>query len=368
MVETGASLGVQCQRRSENWCAPLQDLRSNGGEGSSLTIRITDVAALAGVSAGTVSNYFNRPTIVAPATGARIRTAAHHLGYVPSAAARNLRRGLGASVGFIVLNGQNPFFTEIIRGAEDAASRRGMAILLGNSDESPEREQTYLGLLEEQRVRGVIIAPQGDVSAYLLGLRRRGIPSVVINQPSDDRSLTSVSIDGRAAGRLVAQHLIDRGHRRVAFVGGPMTSRAIGERLQGARDAIDASHPAVHLEVVTTPGTTVRDGVRAGHAIVARSPRDRPDAIFAANDLVAIGLLQALSIDGRLLVPRDIALVGFDDIVFAAGAAIPLTSVRQPSRAMGRVAFDLVIEDSESAEFVPRQVLFPPELVVREST
>ena len=126
--------------------------------------------------------------------------------------------------------------------------------------------------------------------------------------------------------------------------------------------------PSVALEVIPTPGMSVEDGADAGRSIIARGRRDFPDAIFAANDLLALGLLQSLVSDGRLLVPRDIALIGFDDISFARAAAVPLSSIRQPSRAIGRTALRILLEEYSDGESTPRQTVFPPELVVRAST
>jgi LacI family transcriptional regulator len=336
--------------------------------GGVVAASIRDVADLAGVSVGTVSNFFNRPEIVSDRAIERVRDAIEKLGYVRNEAARKLRAGTSTTVGFVVLNGQNPFFTDVVRGAEDEASRHGIAIIYGNTDEDTSREKAYLDLFEEQQVRGVLIAPYGEVTSRLARLRSRGIPSVLIDRFSGDRKFSSVSVDSVAGGRIAVEHLISTGRKRIGFVGGPFDMHQVSDRLAGARAAADNAVPAVGLEVFPTAGMTVQDGVDAGRAILTRPDRDRPDAIFAANDLIALGLLQSFVSDGRLRVPQDIALIGFDDIAFAGAAAVPLSSIRQPSRAIGRTALRILLEEADDADAIPRQTVFPPELVIRAST
>ncbi|GAA4775634.1 LacI family DNA-binding transcriptional regulator [Microbacterium gilvum] len=328
---------------------------------------IRDVAQLAGVSVGTVSNVLNRPDEVAPDTVTRVNSAIEQLAYVRNDAARRLRAGVSRTVGFVVLDGQNPFFNDVVRGAEDEAFRHGIALIHGNTDEDVARERMYLDLFEEQQVRGVLIAPHGDVTSQLARLRARGIPSVLIDRFSGDGRFSSVSVDSLAGGRMAAEHLIGTGRRRIAVVGGPYDLRQMNDRLAGARIAVDDSDADVELEVVATEAMTVAEGAAAGERILARPRRERPDAVFAGNDLLALGLLQSLVVDGRSLVPDEIALIGFDDIPFAAAAAVPLTSLRQPSRVIGRTALRILLEESTDPEAIPRQTVFQPELIVRAS-
>ena len=328
---------------------------------------IRDVAQLAGVSVGTVSNVLNRPDEVSVDTVARVNAAIEQLDYVRNDAARRLRAGVSRTVGFVVLDGQNPFFNDVVRGAEDEAFRQGIALLHGNTDEDTARERLYLDLFEEQQVRGVLIAPHGDVTARLERLRSRGIPSVLIDRFSGDGRFSSVSVDSLAGGRMAAEHLIRSGRRRLAVVGGPFDLRQMTDRLAGARIAVDDADSEVEIEVIATEGMTVAEGAIAGERIRERHPRDRPDALFAGNDLVALGLLQSLVVDGRSLVPDSIALVGFDDIPFAAAAAVPLTSLRQPSRVIGRTALRILLEEASDPDAIPRQTVFQPELILRAS-
>ncbi|MFF2486322.1 LacI family DNA-binding transcriptional regulator [Microbacterium sp. NPDC058062] len=333
-----------------------------------MPVSIRDVAQRAGVSVGTVSNVLNRPGEVSAESADRVTRAIEELGYVRNDAARKLRAGVSTTVGFVVLDGQNPFYNDVVRGAEDEATRHGIAILYGNTDEDHRRESLYLDLFEEQQVRGLLIAPYGDVTKRLERLRERGIAAVLVDRFSGDGRFSSVSVDSVAGGRLAVEHLIEGGRRRIAFVGGPFDIRQVNDRLAGARVAAENAGDHVDLEVVATSAMTVEEGVAAGTRIISRPRRDWPDALFAANDLLALGLLQSLVVDGRMLVPDDIAIIGFDDISFAGAAAVPLSSIRQPSRMIGRTALRIVLEEATDPDSIARQTVFPPELVVRAST
>lgn len=329
------------------------------------SVSIRDVAQRAGVSVGTVSNVLNGSPRVAPDTVERVRAAIAALGYVRNDAARQLRAGRSTTVGLVVLDVRNPFFTDVARGAEDEAAKSGLSIILGNSSEDTERESGYLDLFEEQRVHGVLISPFGDIEARLVELRRRGTPVVLVDRESRDAALSSVSVDDIAGGRLAAAHLLATGRRHLVFAGGPLEIRQVADRLAGARAAV-GEVPGATLEVLETPALTVLDGRTLGQQILARS--DRPDGIFAANDLVAVGLLQALVMAGDARVPDDIALVGFDDIDFAAAAVVPLTSVRQPRHEIGATALRILREEAAEPDLPPRRIVFQPELVARAST
>lgn len=332
-----------------------------------MAVSVRDVAQLAQVSVGTVSNVLNRPEKVAPETVARVQDAIHQLGFVRNDAARQLRAGKSTTVGLIVLDVGNPFFADLARGAESSATRRGLSVILGNSDEDPAREAAYLDLFEEHRAHGILLSPIGDVSPRLARLRERGTPVVLVDRNGEDSGLSSVSVDDVAGGELAVRHLVEAGRHRIAFLGPPRGVQQVEDRLTGARRAI-SDQQAASLEVVPTDGLTVLDGRRAGERLLARPVETRPDAIFAANDLLAIGVLQSLVMIGNVEVPDDIALVGYDDIDFASTAVVPLTSVRQPAQLIGSTAVDLLIEEASDPTLAPRMIVFQPELVVRASS
>ena len=331
------------------------------------TTSIRDVAARAGVSVGTVSNVLNHSDKVSPTSVARVVAAIEELGYVRNDAARQLRAGRSTTIGLVVLDVRNPFFTDVARGAEDEAAQHSMSVILGNSDESSVREAGYLDLFDEQRVHGVLISPFGDVAPRLRRLRSRGTAAVLVDRVSEDGSFSSVAVDDIQGGDLATEHLLGTGRRRIAFVGGPFQIRQVSDRHEGARRAV-ARHPGATLEKIETHALTVLEGRRIGETLVARSAEERPDAVFAANDLVAMGVLQALNMSGGNFVPDQIALVGYDDIDFASAAVVPLSSVRQPSQLIGATAVQILLEEAEDPTLEPRQVVFQPELVVREST
>jgi LacI family transcriptional regulator len=329
---------------------------------------LRDVARVAGVSAGTVSNVMNHPEKVSAAVVLRVQAAIDELGFIRNDAARQLRAGRSKTIGLVVLDVRNPFFTDLARGAEDQAAIAGLSVTLGNSDENTLRESTYLDLFEEQRVHGVLISPYGEIIARLKRLRSRGIPAVLVDRSSGDSTFSSVSVDDLFGGRLAADHLIAGGRKRIAFIGGPMDIRQVIDRLDGARLAVN-EHPDVSLEIIAIEALSVPAGREAGTEIIARSPEFRPDGIFAANDLVAMGVLQALMAHGSSVdVPGEIALIGYDDIDFAGAAVVPLSSIRQPSALIGQTAVEILLQEAADPTVSPRQVVFQPELVVREST
>ncbi|QFZ20125.1 LacI family DNA-binding transcriptional regulator [Saccharothrix syringae] len=333
--------------------------------GSPVSIR--DVATRAKVSVGTVSNVLNRPEVVAPATRERVLGAIEELGFVRNDAARQLRSGTPRAIGLVVLDVGNPFFTDVARGVEDTASDAGHAVILCNSDESAQREARHVELLAEQRVHGVLITPVDTDLAAVRRLRARGMSVVLLDHPTDEPDLCSVAVDDRAGGELALTHLLAEGYGRIVMVNGPSHIHQARQRLEGALDAVrKAGRAESVLEELKVPALNVASGQRAAEQLLARSTR--PDAVFCANDLLALGVLQVL-VRAGVRVPDEIAIVGYDDIDFAAAAAVPLTSVRQPRQLIGRTAAELVIAETMTpGEHRHRHVLFAPELVVRDSS
>jgi LacI family transcriptional regulator len=277
-----------------------------------------------------------------------------------------LRAGHSRSIGVIVLDVSNPFFTDLARGVEDNAVAHGLTVLLGNSAEDPEREAAYLELFEEQRVKGVLISPIGRIEHRLGQLKALGIPVVLVDRSSASNAFSSVSVDDTAGGAIAIRHLLLTGKRKIGFVGGPVAMRQVDDRLAGARQAL-LPYPDAHLEVFATSALTVAEGQRVGELLLKLAPEKRPDALFAANDLVAVGLLQALVMGDSIRVPEDIAIIGYDDISFARTAFVPITSVRQPSHLLGKTALSILIEEAKNPSLAPRQIVFQPELVIRQS-
>jgi LacI family transcriptional regulator len=331
-------------------------------------VSIRDVARRAAVSVGTVSNVLNRPELVSAARRESVRRAITELGFVPNESARHLRRGHGRTIGLVVLDVANPFFTDVARGVEDAANAAGLVVILCNSNEDRAREAGYLDVLEEQRVQGVLLTPVDGGAARLARLREHGIPVVLLDQRAPRKEFCSVSVDDRLGGQLAVGHLIDAGHRRIAFVGGPRSLRQVTDRHAGALAALRAADvPPTALVDVDTPSLNVAGGRDAVARILGMPAARRPTAVFCANDLLALGVLQELTRQ-RVAVPGRMAIVGYDDIEFASAAAVPLSSVRQPRDQLGRTAAELLVDEVRGAAHQHRQVVFKPELVVRESS
>jgi LacI family transcriptional regulator len=329
---------------------------------------IKDVAVRAGVSIGTVSNVLNRPDKVADATREQVLAAISELGFVRNSSAAQLRAGTSRSLGLIVLDMANPFFHDVAKGVEDVATELGYAVVLCNSDEQAMREDRYLQVLEEQRVRGVLITPVEMSSERLDALRRRGTPTVLVDRHDPRVNCCSVAVDDVAGGELAGGHLVERGHSRIAFFSGPLSLRQCADRLAGLRNAVEAAGlvPDDAIEVVELPALKARISYEAARKMF----EEHTDitAAFCANDLLALGLLRAAVSTGRK-VPDDVAIIGYDDIEFAADAAVPLSSVRQPTLQIGRNAAQLLLEECDHPEtHAHQQVMFKPELVVRDST
>ncbi|MEV0201716.1 LacI family DNA-binding transcriptional regulator [Nonomuraea sp. NPDC050691] len=341
---------------------------------------IKEVAKLASVSVGTVSNVLNRPDAVSPATRERVLNAMNELGFVRNESARALRSGRTRTMGLVVLDVTNPFFTDVAKGVEAVAADNGMIVTLCNSDQDGPREHRYLHHLEEQRVQGILITPVERENERLEQIIERGTPVVLLDHRATRRNRCSVAVDDVLGGRLAAEHLLAQGHRRLGFVGGSWTISQVAERHKGAAQAVEAaaaaqaesaeagSAGAPTLALIDVPSLSFASGRHAAERLATMPEPDRPTALFCANDLLALGLMQGLTAAG-LRIPDDVALIGYDDIDYAGAAAVPLSSIRQPREELGRVAAELLLEEIDAGErHRHRQVLFDPELVIRDSS
>jgi LacI family transcriptional regulator len=265
-----------------------------------------------------------------------------------------------------VLDIANPFFTDLARGVEEVATAADLSVILCNTDDQPARESAHLDVLAEQRVQGVIITPTAGQSRHLETLRRRGIPVVLVDRRAPGTDRCWVAVDDVLGGRLAAEHLVACGHRRIAFVGGRSGLPQVRERHAGVAAAVREAGDAV-LTVLSPEHLTVDGGREAGAQLLAVPADRRPTAVVCANDLVALGVLQEMVRQG-VRVPDDVAIVGYDDIDFAAAAAVPLTSVRKPRQELGRRAAELLLDEAGGDGHRHEQLVFEPTLVVRESS
>ncbi|SEG89663.1 transcriptional regulator, LacI family [Actinacidiphila yanglinensis] len=331
-------------------------------------VGIKDVARQAGVSVGTVSNVINRPDLVSEETRDRVQSVIKQLGYVRSESARQLRAGQSRIMALLVLDMGNPFFVDVARGAESAAREAGLGVMVCNSGQSPSEEATYISLFTEQRVRGVLLTPADSTGASLDLLRQQNVPFVLVDRGAGDADGCSVSVDDTIGGALAGRHLVAAGHRTIAYISGPSHLQQVKDRRAGMLQALAEAGlgPEALLEIPAQ-----RLDVAAGRDAASRllGLAQRPTAVFCANDLLALGVLQVVYAAG-IAVPRDLAIVGYDDIEFAAAAVVPLTSVRQPAAEMGRMAAELLLEETgpRAAQHAHQRAVLLPELVVRGSS
>ena len=335
----------------------------------SVPVSIREVAAHAGVSVATVSNVLNQPDIVARPTRERVNASIRELGFVRNESARQLRAGRSRTIGLVVLDVANPFFTDLARGVEDEASKAGLAVILCNSDDQERKEKRYLELLEEHRVQGVLITPVVGAGSRLGRLQRRGTPVVLVDSRSPSRGQCSVAVDDVLGGDLAVSHLLSTGHQHIAYISGPRTIRQVADRYEGAVRALDrAGRKPEDMHVIDVGSLNVAAGQKAGADLAALPAADRPTAVFCTNDLIALGVLQEMT-RHKIRVPEDISIVGYDDIDFAAAAAVPLTSVRQPRQQLGRTAARMLLDEAAASDaHQHQQVIFEPELIIRQST
>lgn len=328
---------------------------------------ISDVARHAGVAVGTVSNVLNRPDVVSPATRDRVLASIAQLSFVPSGAARQLRAGTITTVGAILLDIRNPFFTDVARGIEDRLAIDDHTLMLASSDDDPAREAKYLRLFEEHGVVGLLVVPTTPDLSTLLQIQRRGVRVVLLDAPSSVPEISSVAVDDLVGGELAAGHLLSLGHERITFLNGPHSIRQCVDRRAGVDKAVVAAglDPADVVEEVTAPSLDANGGDTAMRSIVDRAGRP-PAAVFCVNDLVALGVQRSLRLLGGTELLSRTAVVGYDDIDIAAELAVPLTSIKQPTHEMGYRAADLLLVRGDDPPV--EHIVFQPELVVRAST
>lgn len=332
---------------------------------------IREVARLAGVSVGTVSNVVNHPDRVSAETRAHVEAVVARLDFVPNRGAADLRRGRSRMIGLVLPDITNPFFADVARGAVDVAAERGYVAVLCNSDVNASKEEANLDLLEEQRVAGVLITPVGRLTDRLARLRSRQTGVVLVDRSAKAAEYCSVSVDDVFGGELAAGRLLasagPTGSPALALVNGPASIRQCADRRRGAKRAMTkAGLPESLLIEITRRVMTVAEGVLAGEALLALP--EIPKQVFCTNDLLAIGVLRALRKAG-VSVPVDVAVIGYDDIERASDLPIPLTSVSQPQYQLGAKAINLLLAEIETnGTHRHEQVVFQPSLVERSTT
>ena len=336
--------------------------------------RITsyDVARAAGVSQTTVSFVLNQiaEANISDETRQRVLAAAEELGYVPDAAARTLVRGRTQIIGVVVTTLDDPFIGALVQTIESAAHDQGYVVILASSNAIPEREIAAAKMLQSRRVDGVIVASSRIGVLYQGHLEQPRVPVVLINslaEPSDE-FIFSVGVDNRHGGYLATAHLIRKGHQRIAYVTSPPGRSDNRERMAGYGQALAEAGIGLDPSLVVR-GTGSTDGGQRVLPLVL-SLDDPPSAVFCYNDMTAIGLIDAARRAG-LSLPQDLAIVGFDDIVFAQFCDPPLTTIAQPIAGLGRGAIELLLallSDEAHSTAPGPNVTLKGQLIVRASS
>ncbi|MEO6001599.1 MAG: LacI family DNA-binding transcriptional regulator [Opitutus sp.] len=328
---------------------------------------LQEVAARAKVSIATVSRVLNKSDKVVAETRAVVEQALRDLGYRPSRVARRLRMKDGRAhlVGLIIPDIQNPFYAEIARGVEDAAYAAEYALLLCNSDENLDKERFYLDVMTSESVDGVVLPPFDETDAAVIELVKTGMPVVCVDRSLAKVKTDLVEVDNYRGAFDAASHLIEKGHRNIGMIEGRTHVSTSRERRRGYLDALAEAGIPVRKDLIRAGDFRQESGrLLAGELLDLRKP---PTALFIFNNLMTVGALAAVHQRG-LKVPKDVAIVGFDDLPWAESLDPPLTVVRQPAYDVGRQAMEMLLKRIMEPTRPPVTVRLLPELVIRRST
>lgn len=326
---------------------------------------IRDVADSAGVSVATVSRTLQQPERVSPKTRNKVMAAVQAVGYKPNLMAVKFRSGKTHNLVVLVPTVANVFFARVISGMQEAAAELGYSILLANTLGNSDIESHYAKMVSTSQADGLIQLRANNPLDVSMINDHGLLPMVNACEVIDDGQYPVVSLDNRAAARAMTEHLIGKGHSRIAMVKGPDSSPLTQERLAGYRDALANANIAFDEKLLFPGDFTLQAGYNAGVHIAAL--RNRPTAVFCENDETAIGAMQAFK-QANLNIPKDISVAGFDDIAFSAFVDPPLTTIAQPAEEFGRTAVTLLVDLLNGKIRKAPKVIMPFELIVREST
>ncbi|WP_395825666.1 LacI family DNA-binding transcriptional regulator [Collimonas sp.] len=324
---------------------------------------IKDVARKAGVSYTTVSHVLNQTRPVSDDARHRVLAAVEALAYVPSALARSLKSKTTGSIGLIIPNNTNPYFSEVARGIEDSCYAAGYSVILCNSDDDPAKQRDYLNMLLTKRCDGLIVATLAQTDGELL--RKMQVPTVLLDRAPKDMAIDLVAVDNVAGGALATAHLLALGRRRIACIGGSADLDISRERIAGLRQTLLDGGIALPDDLLAYADFTSVGGYLAACSLLAM--KELPDAIFCCNDLMAIGALRAAAERG-VAVPDQLAVVGFDDIDLAQFVHPTLTSVAQNTRQLGQLTAQCLLARIAAPERPLQRQTIAPELHIRDST
>ncbi|SAL54221.1 LacI family DNA-binding transcriptional regulator [Caballeronia telluris] len=326
---------------------------------------IKDVAAIAGVSFTTVSHVVNNSRPVSADVRAKVERAIRELDYVPSAVARSLKARSTATIGLLVPNATNPYFAELARGVEDGCAKNGYCVFFCNSDDDPAKQRSYLRVLQEKRIDGLVIASAGEDAVLAQSLASSREPLVIVDRNIEGVSADLVQIDHEKGAYLATRHLLQLGHAEIGCITGPVSTAVSAMRVHGFIRAM--AERGIEIE----PGAIVESDFSATGGYAAASQlfdSMKPSAIFACNDMMGIGALRAAA-ERRISVPGDCSIIGFDDVELSRYTYPALSTVGQSVRALGEMAaLTLIDRITGKLAGTTRRRVVPPRLLWREST
>jgi LacI family transcriptional regulator len=326
---------------------------------------IKDVAARAGVSVTTVSHVVNGTRFVMESPRKRVEEAVRELGYVPSAVARSLKHNATRTFGMLIPNNSNPYFAEVLRGVETRCFKAGYNVIIGNSEDDPARQASYLRVLAEKRVDGLVLVSSSRDAGLMTLMNEMKIPLVLLDREVPGVDCDLVEVDHLTGGRLATEHLLSLGHPRVACISGPAGLSPSSQRRAGWKQALAEAGVDREPGDLARGDFSPRGGYLAMQALLKHQPR--PTAVFVCNDMMAFGALAAAR-EAGILVPEHLSMVGYDDIQLAAYSAPPLTTVVQPKLQIGTMAAEMLLDRVKGRSGPPRRAVLEPMLKIRSST
>jgi len=344
-------------------CNPFQ-IEANMQNRSKQTVTMKDVADYAGVSTATVSRVLTGKDSVNPNLRLRVERAIKELGYRPNRAARELRIGAVLKIGVVLSDIQNPFFTRCLAGIESILQNSEYVLLLGNSNENPEIEEMHLSSLINEGVAGIILAMTGQNEESYRNIVRMDIPIVAIDRELPFISVDTITIDNITASRQATEHLVILGHERIGFIGGPTQISTAANRLKGYQDVLSELNIPID-PTLFVDGGFLQSGGKVAMEKLLQLPKP-PTAVLIANNLMTLGALQTIH-QRNLLIPDDLALVGFDDTPWNIAMQTPLTVVAQPTYQLGEFAARMLIDRIKNPHLPKQKIMLQAELIIRDS-
>jgi len=328
-------------------------------------VTLRDIAKEAGVSTTTISRALNNKPDVSSKTKDKIIKIAKNLGYTPNLLAKSLRSKKSKTIGVVLADISNPFFSAVAKGVENAARKKSYSIILCNTDEEYEKEEEALQVLVEKRVDGLLITPVQKEYKDILRIKEQKIPLVLVGRHFDTIGTNSVVSDDSLGGFLATEYLIKKGHRKILYISGPLHISSASERLNGYKEALKKYKISFKKKLVR--GYTAK--MDEAYMLMEKLLKEKLDftAIFTFSDFLAFGIMRALH-EEKLKIPDDVAVVGYDDIEFSSILEIPLTTVHMPKYRLGMEGTNMLIDEIEGKNSgKPQKLVIKPELIVRES-